>query len=108
MTGSGAVKLEIFVPVSHLEELREALRKAGAGSMGHYDSAMSYSPVKGCWRALPGASPFNGEIGALTEADEYKIEVIVKAEALEKTVKAVKAAHPYETPVINAIALLEV
>ena len=54
------VKLEIFIPCSHLDILREALRSAGAGAMGHYDSTLSYSLVKGCWRPLPGASPYDG------------------------------------------------
>ena len=59
------VKLEIYIPVMYLELLREALRSAGAGAFGNYDSALSYSPVKGCWRPLPGASPYDGEIGVL-------------------------------------------
>jgi hypothetical protein len=74
--------------------------------MGSYDSAMSYSVVTGCWRPLPGAKPYNGEIGVLTEADEYKVEVCCKTENLEATVKAIKAVHPYETPAINAIPLI--
>ena len=102
------IKLEIFVPRSHFEALREALRSVGAGAMGNYDSTMSYSHVIGCWRALPGADPFDGEIGELKEADEYKVEVCCTAELLWQTVDAVRAAHPYETPVINAIPLLSV
>jgi hypothetical protein len=100
------VKLEIYIPCSHLTVLQEALRSAGAGAMGNYDSALSYSPVKGCWRPLPGANPYNGEIGILTEADEYKVEVICKEESLSPTVEAVKAVHPYEVPVINAVRLI--
>jgi hypothetical protein len=69
---------------------------------------MSYNVVKGCWRPLPGADPYDGEIGILTEADEYKVEVCCKMELLEKTIKAIKAIHPYEVPVINAIPLITV
>ena len=102
------VKIEIFVPDTHLEVLQEALRSVGAGSFGHYDSALSYSPVKGCWRPLEGASPYDGEIGVLNYADEYKVEVCVLEENLDKTIKAIRKVHPYETPVINAISLLRV
>jgi hypothetical protein len=84
------------------------LQSVGAGSIGHYDSAMSYSIVKGCWRSLPGANPYDGEIGVLTEADEYKVEVCCKTENLEATIKAVREMHPYETPVINAILLITI
>jgi len=99
-------KLEIYIPVTHLEEIREALRAAGAGHIGLYDSVLSYTPVKGCWRPLPGADPYDGEIGKLQEADEYKVEVCCKAENLKETLVALKAAHPYEEPVINVLPLI--
>ena len=102
------VKIEIFIPCSHLEVLQEVLRSVGAGSYGFYDSAMSYSLVKGCWRPLEGANPYDGEIGVLKYADEYKVEVCVLNEDLTKTIDAIKKVHPYETPVINAIPLLEI
>jgi len=100
------VKMEIFIPASHMELLREALRSAGAGAFGNYDSTLCYSPVKGCWRPLPGANPYNGEIGVLCEADEYKVEVCCLSEKLEQVINAVKAVHPYEEPVINVIPLI--
>lgn len=101
------VKLEVFIPCTHLESLREALRSAGAGTMGNYDNTLSYSPVKSCWRPLPGANPYDGEIGVLQEADEYKVEVCCERARLPQTLGAVKAIHPYETPVINVIPLAE-
>ena len=100
------VKLEIFIPCSYLEPLREALRLAGTGSSGNYDSVLSYSMVKGCWRPLSGANPYDGEIGILTEADEYKVEVCCCKTKLNETMKAVKSVHPYEAPVINIIPLI--
>ena len=100
------VKMEIFIPVSHMEPLREALRSVGAGAFDNYDSVLAYSLVKGSWRPLSGANPYNGEIGILCEADEYKVEVCCLSEKLEQTVNAVKAVHPYETPVINVIPLI--
>ena len=101
-----AVKLEIFIPVTHIETLREVLRTKGAGASEKYDSALNYYPVKGCWRPLPGANPYKGEIGDLCEADEYKVEAICPFEKLRQTVNAVKAIHPYEEPVINVIPLM--
>jgi len=100
------VKMEIFIPVSHMEPLREALRSAGAGAFGNYDSVLSYSLVRGSWRPLSGANPYNGEIGILCEADEYKVEVCCPSEKLEQVISAVKAVHPYEVPVINVIPLI--
>ena len=100
------VKLEIYIPVTHLEPLRETLRSAGAGASEKYDSVLSYSPVKGCWRPLPGANPYQGEIDVLCEADEYKVEVCCPVENLGETVNAIKSVHPYEEPVINVIPLI--
>jgi len=100
------VKLEIFIPASHFEALREALRSIGAGAMGNYDSVLNYSIVTGCWRPLPGANPYDGEIGVLCEAEEYKVEVICREETLVETIRGIKAVHPYEEPVINAIPLM--
>ena len=44
------VKLEIFIPESHLPQLRQALRSVGAGQIGNYDSCLAYSRVTGSWR----------------------------------------------------------
>ena len=101
------VKLEIFIPVTHLEQMGEALRRAGAGAMGHYDSTLSYSLVRGRWRPLPGANPYDGEAGRLCERDEYKIETICQAEILDDVLREIRAAHPYESPAINAIPLIK-
>ncbi len=102
------VKLEIFVPQTHLRELQRALQQVDAGHIGNYDSCMSYSPVMGCWRPLEGTDPFIGVQGEISEEHEYKVEVTIKAENLKATIAAVKAVHPYEEPVINALPLLEV
>ena len=86
-------KLEIFVPESHLEQIRAALRSVDAGHIGNYDSCLSYHPVTGCWRPQEGTAP------------ELKVEVTCRAEQAEAAIAAVKAVHPYEEPVINAIPL---
>lgn len=99
-------KLEIFIPASHFEALREALRKVDAGHVGNYDSCLSYSETTGCWRPLPGSHPYNGEENKLCTGKEYKVEVLCRTHRLEETIRAVKKVHPYEVPVINAIPLL--
>ena len=100
------VKLEIFIPESHFNSLQDALRSVGAGVIGNYDSVLSYSTIRGTWRPLPEANPYDGEAGVLCEAEEYKVEVRCSAEKLVQTIEAIKAIHPYEEPVINVIPLL--
>ena len=99
-------KLEIFLPASHLEALREALRRVDAGHIGRYDSCLSYHPVTSCWRPLEGANPYLGDVGDLCTQPELKVEVTCRTRHLEETLAAIRAAHPYEEPVINVIPLL--
>ena len=99
-------KLEIFVPESHLEPLQRALQAVDAGHIGNYDCCLSYSRVTGCWRPLEGSSPYLGSIGEISSEPELKVEVTIPAGRVEAVIAAIKAVHPYEEPVINAIPLL--
>lgn len=99
------LKLEIFVPETHLETLQTALWEADAGHIGNYDCCLSFSRVMGTWRPLPGTSPYIGEEGKISCEPELKVEVTIRAECLTETLQAVKEAHPYEEPVINVIPL---
>ena len=99
------VKLEIFIPETHFSQLRNALRAVGAGQSGNYDSCLAYSRVIGSWRPLEGASPYEGKVGELCEAPELKVELRVNADRAEKTLAAIRAIHPYETPEIFVIPL---
>ena len=101
-----SVKLEIFIPETHLAQLRNALRSVDAGHLGNYDSCLAYSRVTGSWRPLVGASPYEGTIGELCEALELKVELRVSAARLEETIAAIRAVHPYETPEIFVLPLL--
>ena len=99
------LKLEIFIPETHLEALQSALREADAGHIGTYDSCLSYSCVMGTWRPLAGTAPYIGTAGEISCEPELKVEVTIRAERFTETVRAIKAVHPYEEPVINAIPL---
>ena len=98
-------KLEIFIPESHFEELRSALQTVDAGHIGNYDCCLSYSKVIGTWRPLAGTDPYIGKENEISEEEELKVEVTVREDRLDETIMAIKAVHPYEEPVINAIEL---
>ena len=100
------VKLETYIPETHLPALRKALQKADAGHTGNYDSCLAFSHVTGTWRALEGTQPYIGAPGEVSEAPEIKVEVTLRAAQGEDTVRAVRRGHPYEEPVINLIPLL--
>lgn len=98
-------KLEIFVPESHFPDLRQALWSVDAGHIGRYDRCLSWSRVRSCWRPLEGTEPFDGVVGELSQAEELKIEVCCRGDRLERTLAAIKAAHPYEEPVVYVLPM---
>ena len=100
------VKIEIFIPAEYTNKLREALNNIGALGVGNYDNVMSITKIKGYWRPLAGANPFDGTVGKISEANEDKIEFSTDIKNMENIIKAVKEIHPYEEPVINIIPLL--
>ena len=98
-------KIEIYVPQDYVIALRDALSAVGAGHIGDYDHCVSITQVTGYWRPLENAHPFNGEIGAICEGSECKIEIRCKKEFIAEAVKVIKQIHPYEEPVINIVPL---
>lgn len=100
------VKIEIFIPEQYLEKLRKELNRANAGRIGNYDNCISVTEVRGYWRALEGANPYQGTVGEVGSGNECKVEVNCKREFVAAAIKAIKSVHPYEEPVINVIPLV--
>ncbi len=98
-------KLEIFIPASHVDVLREALGQVGAGQIGNYDHCCSIMEVRGYWRPLEGANPYQGELGKIETGIECKLEVNCPRELVKEAIKAIRAVHPYEEPLINILPL---
>jgi len=101
------VKFEVFIPEEYVDKLRDALNEIGALTIGgNYDSCMSVTRVTGYWRPLEGAAPFNGTVGELCQAEECKVEFSSRRELLKETMKTIIKVHPYETPVINVLPVI--
>lgn len=99
------VKIEIYIPESYIEQLRDQLHTINVGHIGNYDHCMSITAVRGYWRPLPGAAPYNGKIGAVSEGTECKVEVIAPWERVRDAVRVTRHIHPYDEPLINIIPL---
>lgn len=89
-------KLVVFVPEAYLEPVREALFRAGAGSIGQY-SHCSFN-IEGIGTFLPeaGSEPFIGKQGKLEHVREVRLETIVPQSVERKAIQAMLKAHPYE------------
>ena len=99
-------KLVVFVPEEALDVVREALFAAGAGRIGRYERCSWYAAGTGTFRALPGASPAVGEVGAEERAPELRLETVFPAERQDEVVAALRRAHPYEEPAFDVYALV--
>ena len=99
------VKLEIFVPQEYALKIRDQLARIGVGRIGDYDHCVAIYAVQGYFRPLPGANPFDGEIGKIQETTEAKVEVNCKREFVNEAIQIVRRVHPYEEPLVNVIPL---
>jgi len=91
-------KFCFFVPVSSLETVKAAVFAAGAGRIGHYDCCCWQVPGSGQFRPLQGSNPHIGAHGCVENVEEYKVETVCSAGCVDAVIKALRAAHPYETP----------
>lgn len=98
-------KIEVYVPESHLEELKSAMFAAGAGRVGDYDSCAWQCLGQGQYRPLAGSNPYQGQTGEVERASEYKVEMVCAADCLAAAIDAMKEAHPYEEVAYSVIAL---
>lgn len=100
------VKIEIYTPEEYIIKLRDELNKVNACRVGQYDNVISITDVRGYWRPLEGADPFNGEVGKVCEGKECKVEIRCKIQYVKEAMKVIKAIHPYEEPLINVIPII--
>ena len=99
------MRLVVYTPRSHAEAVAKALWKAGAGRYGNYDCCSFSAPGTGTFRALDGAHPFVGEQGELHAEEEVRQEFLIDTAMRHSITSALIAAHPYEEPAFDFIAL---
>lgn len=94
----GWFKLELYVPVTHVEALKDALAAAGAGAWGKYDHCFWQTSGTGEFRPLAGSAPLIGTHGEIARVPEVKLETLCPAGRVGAVVAALRRAHPYEVP----------
>ncbi len=91
-------KICVYVPVTHLQQVKDALFAAGAGRIGNYDSCCWQTEGDGQFRALEGSAPYIGQQGKTESVKEYKVELVCEDRFVKQAIAEMKKAHPYETP----------
>lgn len=93
-----AYRIIVYVPDTHLEEVKNAVFNAGGGVIGNYDRCCWQSRGIGQFRPEKGAHPYIGHRGEDEKVDEWKVEFVCVESCIQKVIEALKKAHPYETP----------
>jgi hypothetical protein len=99
------MKLEVYVPQTHMDIVRSALFEAGAGHIGNYSECSYTSLGEGTFKAEKDANPFVGEMGSRHTQSEAKLEVVLPQWMLASVLRKVNEAHPYEEVAYQAISL---
>ena len=100
-------KLVFFVPSTHLEDVKSAVFKAGAGKIGNYENCCWQTLGQGQFRPLEGSTPFLGSEGDLELVEEYRVELVYDDALIKPVVASLVDAHPYETPAYDVWRLAD-
>ena len=98
-------KLFTFVPLEHVNGVKDAIFNAGAGHIGNYSECSFSHEGLGTFNGEEGTNPFVGQPGKRHEEKEIKLEVIFPGWLQEKVVTALIKSHPYEEVAYDVISL---
>ncbi len=99
---SSLYKVVVYVPVSDADKIRKAIGGAGGGKIGAYSYCSFSSRGTGRFTPSEHAKPAIGEIGKSQEVEEERIEFVCETHCLDEVIAAIRKAHPYEEPAIEA------
>ncbi len=98
-------QIAFTVPVSHVEEVKEALFAKGAGEHNDYKRVSWQTLGTGQFEPQPGSEPFIGTQGKLERVQEYSVEMICRDEILRQVLDVLVKVHPYEEVAYYAIKI---
>ncbi len=92
---------KVFVPLSHLNLLREKITEAGAGLYEKYDACLVTNEVRGSFTPKATAKPHIGSVNNKEVIDEVQLQFRVDKANFNLVINAIKTIHPYERPVYH-------
>ena len=90
------VKLIVFVPETHLNNVAEAIHNAGGGVIGEYSNCSFRTCGTGVFKGSDLSKPLIGKKQVLETVEEIKFEAVVDKWNLDQVISSMKIAHPYE------------
>ena len=99
-------QLYVYVPNSHVANVRNALFEAGAGNIGQNYTECSFNTEGvGTFKPNENAQPFLGKKNILQKENETKIEVVYTINNERKILNALEQSHPYEEIAYGIVTL---
>lgn len=95
LTGN-QIKLAVFVPVSHLNNVAKVIHQSGGGIIGDYSNCSFRTKGTGTFKGSQESNPVVGKKGITEFVEEIRLEVLVDQWKLDQVISALKKAHPYE------------
>jgi hypothetical protein len=92
----GNYKLAVFCPPEAVTPLRKALTQVGCGEIGGYTACSFTAHGVGTFIPPKGSHPHKGETGKLSEVLEFRLEMELPVNLVEKAVEVMYTIHPYE------------
>jgi hypothetical protein len=102
------VYIVVTAPEDSVEALLDAIASAGGGIIGEYTHCAFTSRGVGYFKPSVDANPHVGAKQALNAVDEVRIETFAPRAKANAVTQAIRAAHPYEEPVIYVLPMVAV
>ena len=100
------IMIIVGAPTDHITAILDAIAQAGGAIIGDYTHCSFSNAGQGTFKPGEGATPHTGEKGALNRVAETRLETFCDIRRAKAVVQAIRAAHPYEEPVIYLVPLL--
>lgn len=101
------VKLSLFVPSTHTQQIIELLDSLQIEVFGNYQSCSFTTSGTGRFKPIAGAQPFIGTQQELCSVQEDKVELILPKVRITEVLAQVEAVHPYEQMAYDVFEVTE-
>ncbi|MDO5655383.1 MAG: Nif3-like dinuclear metal center hexameric protein [Flavobacteriaceae bacterium] len=98
-------KLIFFVPNNKADEVKEAIWRTGAGTIGNYAECSFNIQGQGTFKPIKNANPSIGELNRRQHEPELKVEILIEKHQINQVLFALKTNHPYEEVAYDLIPL---
>lgn len=106
MTNAPELLVMVSTPAEAVDRILQAIANAGGGVIGNYTHCAYVSSGQGRFKPDATANPHVGTVGQINRVEETQIQTFCSRANAKAVVQAIRAAHPYEEPVIYLLPLL--